>query len=425
MQLYINPSREEWSNLANRSLADDPDIEERVRSIIRDVRENSDEALLRLSREIDSVELSSLELSRDEIDSACRKVSPELKNAIGQAADNIRAFHQAQKRAPVEVETSPGVKCVWKSVPIEKVGLYIPGGRAPLFSTVLMLGIPASVAGCKDVILCTPPSKDGVCPEIVYAASVCGIDRIFTVGGAQAIAAMACGTKTVPRRDKIFGPGNRYVMKAKQILSVSDVAVDMPAGPSEVMVMADPSANPAFVASDLLSQAEHGPDSQAVLLCHDAGFAREVLKFIEAQKKDLPRLETVEKALQNSFAIVFPDTSDMVDYANFYAPEHLIISMEDAGTIAESITAAGSVFLGNYSPESAGDYASGTNHTLPTSGWARSFSGVSLDSFTRKMTIQDISREGLANLGGTIISMAEAEGLQAHANAVRIRLTNN
>ncbi len=422
MQLYVNPSREKWDAIATRTLPDDPNIGARVEAIIWDVRENGDRALKRLATEIDGVVLQRLELTPQEISQACDSVSPSLKKAIGSAAANIRSFHEAQMPQTIEIETVPGVKCIQKPVPVGRVGIYIPGGRAPLFSTVLMLGIPARVAGCKDVILCTPPSKEGIRPEIIYAASVCGIERIFAVGGAQAIAAMALGTESIPRRDKIFGPGNRYVTKAKQLLSVSDVAIDMPAGPSEVMVMADSSADPDFVASDLLSQAEHGPDSQALLLCRDEGLAEEVLKSLERQGSGLPRWETVQKSLGNSRIVVFPDVTDMVDFANLYAPEHLIISMENPSQIAESITAAGSVFLGNYSPESAGDYASGTNHTLPTSGWARSFSGVNVDSFLRKMTIQELSREGLASLSGTITEMAGAEGLQAHANAVFVRM---
>ena len=425
MRLYINPYQDKWDTISRRSLPDDSDISERVGSIISQVREDGDNALIRLAREIDGVELSRLELTEAEIEEACSKVDGTLVQAISSAVGNIKAFHEAQLPKTVEIETAPGVKCIQRPVPISRVGLYIPGGRAPLFSTVLMLGIPAVVAGCKDVILCTPPSKDGIKPEIIYAATVCGIRRIFAAGGAQAVAAMAVGTRSIPRRDKIFGPGNRYVTKAKQLLSVSDVAIDMPAGPSEVMVMADSTANPAFVASDLLSQAEHGPDSQAILLCKSESFAASVREEIDRQKQVLPRREIMERSLENSCMIVFDDDSSMIGFANCYAPEHLIIAMEDPYAIAENVTSAGSVFLGNYSPESAGDYASGTNHTLPTSGWARSFSGVNIDSFMRKMTLQEITREGLESLSGTITAMAEAEGLQAHANAVYIRVKNN
>ena len=321
----------------------------------------------------------------------------------------------------VRVKTAPGVVCVQKPVPINRVGLYVPGGSAPLFSTVLMLAVPAALAGCRERILCTPCSKDGsVAPEVLFSARECGITRIFRIGGAQAVAAMASGTETVPRVDKIFGPGNPYVTLAKQIVSGRSTAIDMPAGPSEVMVLADGSSNPAFVAADLLSQAEHGKDSTAVLVCTETAFAEKVLQEVESQKKALPRDAQVDGSLSHSFAVVL-DKQAMVEFAEAYAPEHLIISTSDASQIAERITASGSVFVGPWSPESAGDYASGTNHTLPTSGWARSFSGVNMDSFFRKMTLQTLSREGLAALAPTIVNMARAEGLDAHARAVTLR----
>ena len=426
MQTYIQPPREQWAELCRRPASANPAVRERVESILERVRTRGDVALRELSLEIDGRPLDSLEVLPEEIKEAQGQVSDALRRAIAEAEDNIAAFHEAQQPREICVQTDPGVRCIQRPVPIGSVGLYVPGGTAPLFSTVLMLSVPASIARCPEVVLCTPAGPDGkVNPVVLYAAAFCGVKRIFKIGGAQAIAAMAYGTQTVPRVDKIFGPGNRYVTKAKQLLSVSDVAIDMPAGPSEVMVMADSSANPSFVASDLLSQAEHGPDSQAILLCKSESFAEAVLDEIDRQKQVLPRREIADKSLENSRIVVFDDESPMTGFANFYAPEHLIIAMKNPDSVAEGITAAGSVFLGHYSPESAGDYASGTNHTLPTSGWARSFSGVNIDSFIRKMTLQELTREGLVNLSGTITAMAEAEGLQAHANAVYIRVKNN
>jgi len=349
-------------------------------------------------------------------------VSDELKEAVRTAYTNIWEFHKAQQFDPVEIETVPGVKCMQKAVPIQRVGLYIPGGSAPLFSTVLMLAIPAKVAGCKEVVLCTPCGKDGkVAPAVLYAAHVCGVDRVFKIGGAQAVAAMAYGTGIIPQVDKIFGPGNRYVTKAKEMVS-RKVAIDMPAGPSEVLVMADESSVPAFVASDLLSQAEHGPDSQVILVCNSETIADGVQDEVGRQLELLPRKEVALKALSGSRIIVMPSLDRQIDFVNMYAPEHLIISVSDAWRVAERITAAGSVFIGNYTPESAGDYASGTNHTLPTSGWARSMSGVNLDSFTRKITYQEITQEGIGTLGNAIVTMARVEGLDAHANAAIMRM---
>ena len=423
MKRYIEPEKSLWNALTERVVADDAVIEERVLSILSRVRAEGDGALVALSAEIDRVDLSGgIEVSAEEIAKASDEISQELKEAISAAYENIYKFHTAQKAVPVDMQTVQGVRCVQKSVPIQRVGLYIPGGSAPLFSTVLMLAIPAKVAGCTQVVLCTPCGKDGkVASAVLYAASFCGIDRIFKIGGAQAIGAMAYGTETVPAVDKIFGPGNRYVTKAKELVS-RKVAIDMPAGPSEVLVMADESADPAFVAADLLSQAEHGPDSQVILVCSSAELADRVEAEVERQLELLPRKEVAVKALENSRILVMSSLDMQIEFVNAYAPEHLIISLSDPWKVAERITAAGSVFVGNYTPESAGDYASGTNHTLPTSGWARSMSGVNLDSFVRKITYQEITAEGIRALGKTIVTMAQAEGLDAHANAALIRM---
>ena len=423
MKRYINPDRGQWETLTERAMTDDAVIEQRVVGIIARVRENGDKALLELAAEIDSVDLSAgIEVTAEEISLASQVVSEELKTAVADAYTNIYAFHSAQKFDSVDMQTAPGVRCVQKPMPIQRVGLYIPGGSAPLFSTVLMLAVPAKVAGCPEVILCTPCGKDGkVAPAVLYAASYCGVDRIFKVGGAQAVAAMAYGTETVPCVHKIFGPGNRYVTKAKEIVS-RKVAIDMPAGPSEVLVMADDSAVPSYVAADLLSQAEHGPDSQVILVCPDELIADKVEAEVQIQLETLSRKETALKALENSRVIVMSSLDEQIEFVNAYAAEHLIISMNDPWSVAERITAAGSVFVGNYTPESAGDYASGTNHTLPTSGWARSMSGVNLDSFIRKITYQEITKDGIRALGKTIVTMAQAEGLDAHANAATIRM---
>ena len=423
MRLYNNPDYAQWPALTERVTSDDAVIEARVQSILGRVRKDGDNALVEIAAEIDKVDLSEgVEVTAEEISQAALEVSDELKASIANAYENIYAFHKAQIFCPIEVQTAPGVKCVQKAVPIQRVGLYIPGGSAPLFSTVLMLAIPAKVAGCREVVLCTPCSAEGkVAYAVLYAAKVCGVDRIFKVGGAQAVAAMAYGTETVPAVDKIFGPGNRYVTKAKEIVS-RNVAIDMPAGPSEVLVMADESAVPAFVAFDLLSQAEHGPDSQVILVCPSADIADKVQAEVALQLERLPRKEVAVKALECSRIIVIPSLDRQIEFVNMYAAEHLIISMNDPWSVAEKITAAGSVFIGNYTPESAGDYASGTNHTLPTSGWARSMSGVNLDSFVRKITYQEITREGIAALGDTIVTMAQAEGLDAHAAAALVRM---
>ena len=415
METIINPSRSSWEALCQRPLADDPVVRGRVESILARVKEKGDEALRELSLEIDGRALESIEISREELNAV--RVSLEIEKAIGRAAINITAFHAAQRPREVRVETAPGVTCIQRPVPIGKVGLYIPGGSAPLFSTVLMLALPARLAGCREIILCTPAQS----PEVLYAARVCGVSRIFRVGGAQAIAAMAYGTESIPRVDKIFGPGNRYVTTAKQMLSAGTVAIDMPAGPSEVMVLADDTTPAAFAAADLLSQAEHGPDSQVMLVTDSEVTARAILEEVERQKALLPRCDIAEKALEKSRTVVLEALEDRIDFANTYAPEHLIIECREPWKVADAITAAGSVFVGPYTPESAGDYASGTNHTLPTSGWARAFSGVNLDSYYRKMTLQEITHEGLEGLRDTIVNMAVAEGLDAHANAVKVR----
>ena len=422
MRIIENPPRTRWNELVRRGGVDYEGIRPRVESILEQVEKEGDVALSRLMLAIDGV-TAPLEVSPEEVETACEQVDPKVREAIRTARAHIEAFHRAQLPREIRVETAPGVVCIQKPVPISRVGLYIPGGSAPLFSTVLMLAVPAALAGCRERILCTPCRKDGsIAPEVLFAARECGITRIFRIGGAQAVAAMAFGTETVPKVDKIFGPGNPYVTLAKQLVSGRNTAIDMPAGPSEVMVLADGSAPAAFAAADLLSQAEHGKDSTAVLVCTERDYADKVLQEIENQKRFLPRDTQVEGSLAHSFAVVLPDLQDLIDFAEAYAPEHLIIALENAAEAAEGITAAGSVFIGPWSPESAGDYASGTNHTLPTSGWARSCSGVNMDSFFRKMTLQEITREGLAGLAPTIVSMARAEGLDAHAQAVTLRM---
>lgn len=425
LETYINPSREQWEALCARPSAANPTVRARVEAILQRVREQGDDALRALSEEIDGRPLGAIEVSPEEILEAEVRVNGSVKRAVAQAEANIRAFHEAQRPREVSVETAPGVRCIQRPVPIERVGLYIPGGTAPLFSTVLMLAVPANIAGCPEVVLCTPAGKDGkVNAEVLYTAACCGVKRIFKLGGAQAVAAMAFGTQSVPKVDKIFGPGNQYVTTAKQLLSAGTVAIDMPAGPSEVMVVTDGSSPASFAAADLLSQAEHGVDSQVMLVCTDAATAEAVRAEVERQTRELPRADFVRQALEKSRCVVFSDQEDRIAFANAYAPEHLILSVADAWDFAGRITAAGSVFVGAWTPESAGDYASGTNHTLPTCGWARSFSGVNLDSFYRKMTLQELTPEGLRGLSETIVTMAEAEGLQAHANAVKIRLQN-
>ncbi len=423
MEIFEYPDRERWSALCRRNFREEESVDGKVIDIINKVVNEGDSALRELALKFDGVELDDLRMSAAEIEAAVAKIRPEVADAIERAARNIEKFHAAQlMEHPVDVEVAPGVRCMQRQVPINTVGLYIPGGRAPLFSTVLMLAIPARIAGCRRRILCTPfTAGRGVAPEIVYAAKVCGIDEIYKVGGAQAIAAMAKGTESIPRVDKIFGPGNRFVTCAKQMVA-GIVSIDMPAGPSEVMVMADATASPRYVAADLLSQAEHGPDSQAILVTDSADLARSVADEVETLTAQLSRKDSVAGSLSQSRLIVLRSRGDMIDFANKYASEHLIISMSEPWKAADEITSAGSVFIGNYSPESAGDYASGTNHTLPTSGWATSYSGVNIDSFMKKITYQELTRNGLRSLSDVIVTMADAEGLDAHALAVKVRL---
>lgn len=422
MRTLLNPGRDQWDELVRRKAVNFEGIRPRVQAILDAVETDGDLALRRLMQEIDGVD-APLEVTAEEIAAACARVPQDVCDAIRTARRNIEAFHAAQRPREIRVETAPGVVCIQRPVPIGTVGLYVPGGSAPLFSTVLMLAVPATLAGCRERLLCTPCRKDGtVAPEVLFAARECGVTRIFRIGGAQAVAAMAFGTQTVPKADKIFGPGNPYVTLAKQIVSSRQTAIDMPAGPSEVLVLADRSTPAAFVAADLLSQAEHGADSTAVLVCGETSYAREVLEEVERQKAELPRTAQVKGALAHSMILVFDRAEDRLGFAEAYAPEHLILATEDAEALSRRITAAGSVFIGPWSPESAGDYASGTNHTLPTSGWARSCSGVNLDSFYRKMTLQQLSREGLQQLAPVITAMARAEGLDAHAAAVTRRI---
>jgi histidinol dehydrogenase len=395
-----------------------------VKEVVNAVRENGDEAVKKYTQQFDHTMLTDLAVSQSEIDAA-QQISPELKDAIAVAAKNIRCFHEAQKQPEQRIETMAGVTCWRKSVAIERVGLYIPGGTAPLFSTVLMLGIPAVIAGCKHIVLCSPPDKNGkINPAILYAAQHIGLRKIYKAGGIQAIAAMTFGTQTIPRVDKIFGPGNAFVTAAKQYVSRLGVAIDMPAGPSEVMILADDSCVPAFVAADLLSQAEHGADSQVVLVTHSESVATLVNTALEQQLQQLQRKDIAEKSLAHSKILVVHNSAEMIEIANVYAPEHLIIATQNADAMAEQIVNAGSVFIGNYSPESAGDYASGTNHALPTAGYARTHSGVSVDSFMKKITFQKLTQQGLQNLSKTIVNMADTEGLQAHSKAVKLRIKN-
>lgn len=417
------PDNQKLTCLLQRPVLNREDLDATVSEVLEKVKTGGDEALRAFTARFDKVEIETFEVTADEVQEATRSIPENLQNAIRLAANNIRAFHAAQQEYFVPVETMPGVRCWRKSVPIERVGLYIPGGTAPLFSTVLMLGIPAQIAGCQEVVLCTPPGKDGrVNPAILFAAQVAGITRIFKAGGAQAIAALAYGTETIPKVSKIFGPGNRYVTAAKMLVQKDGIAIDMPAGPSEVLVYADETAVPAFIASDLLSQAEHDVDSQVVFLTTSDRVLEEVKKEVETQVQQLPRQTMLQAALSHSIAILLENVEVVMEAINFYAPEHLMLACENAEQLAEKVVNAGSVFLGNYTPESAGDYASGTNHTLPTSGFARSYSGVSLDSFLKKITFQRISREGLQNIGPAIMIMAEAEQLPAHAKAVAQRL---
>ena len=423
MKVIVNPSRKEWKKELARPVLKTKDIEKIVKPIMRKVERLGDKALKKFALEYDHVEIKNLLVSREEIKASYELVDEALKTAIQSAKDNIERFHQAQATPDLIMETMPGVTCMRKSKAIQKVGLYVPGGTAPLFSTVLMLGIPANLAGCEEIVLCSPPNKEGaIHPAILYTADLIGIDKIVKAGGAQAIAAMTYGTESVPKVDKIFGPGNQYVTAAKQLAIKKGVAIDMPAGPSEVLVYADDSAIPEFVAADLLSQAEHGTDSQVVLVASSEKVAKKTLKALDEQLATLPRKEIAQKALENSVAVVMPNPDKAIDLINEYAPEHLIISVKDEVEVVDRIHNAGSVFIGNFTPESAGDYASGTNHTLPTYGFAKNYSGVSLDSFLKKITYQKITEEGIRNLGPTVEIMAENELLQAHKNAVSIRL---
>lgn len=424
MKIIKNPPRSQWKEICKRPQINADTLEQSVGQILDKVRNEGDKALFELTAQFDQAQLQSLQVSPQEIEKACKEVSDELKKAIGVAAKNIEKFHASQRQIFTPIETTPGVLCSRRATPVEKVGLYIPGGSAPLFSTILMLGIPAKLAGCKEIILCSPPALSGALhAAILYTASSIGITKIFKIGGSQAIAAMAFGTETIPQVYKIFGPGNQYVTKAKQLVNQKGIAIDIPAGPSEVLVMADEKANPVFVAADLLSQAEHGVDSQVMLVCTDEKTAEKISRETELQLKELPRKQVAEEAMKNSCALVFDWKEDGIDFVNEYAAEHLIINTYDCHEVVEKITNAGSIFLGPYTPEAAGDYASGTNHTLPTAGCARAYSGVSLDSFMKFITIQKISSEGIKNLGPVIATMARGEELHGHAKAIEVRLS--
>lgn len=423
MNIIRHPKKSDWDEILKRPSLGDDFVNQNVLEVLNDVRANGDEAVKRYTLKFDKVNIENLKVSATEFDEATALVDQALKKSIETAKQNIQKFHAAQNSARKVVETTPGVFCWQKSVAIETVGLYIPGGSAPLFSTVLMLGIPAKIAGCKRIVLCTPPNKEGkVHPAILYTAKLIGLTEVYKVGGIQSISAMAFGTQSIPKVAKIFGPGNLYVTAAKQMVGMHGVAIDMPAGPSEVAIMADNTCKPAFIAADLLSQAEHGPDSQVVLLTCDESILQAVESELETQLQNLPRKEIAKKALENSKTIILQSTEEMLEIVNEYAPEHLIIATEDAAELAEKITNAGSVFIGNYSPESAGDYASGTNHALPTAGYAKGYSGVNLDSFMKKITFQQLSKYGIFNIGPIIEQMAEAEDLMGHKYAATVRL---
>ena len=423
MEIIKYPNKSQWYELCKRATMDVTTLFDTVRSVLDDVKINGDAAIKKYEKQFDKADLKEIRVSEAEIKEAEANISGDLKKAILQAKNNIELFHASQHFEGKKITTSTGVVCWQKAVAIDKVGLYIPGGTAPLFSTVLMLAVPARIAGCREIVLCTPPSSNGkIHPAILFAAAVAGVNCICKVGGSQAIAAMAYGTESVPKVYKIFGPGNQYVTAAKQWVSLKDVAIDMPAGPSEVEVIADASANPDFIAADFLSQAEHGVDSQAMLVTADAQVVEPLVEAIQKQLEKLPRKGITEKALSHSRIIVLKDRQEIIDFTNLYAPEHLIIQTDDYSEIAEQIRNAGSVFMGAYTPESAGDYASGTNHTLPTNGYAHAYSGVNLDSFIKKMTFQEISADGIRGLGETICVMAENEHLDAHKNAVIVRL---
>ena len=423
MQIIRYPSKEDWAGITERPAIENGMLRKQVGKIIADVKKNGDRSLKRYAKKFDGVDLKQIAVGQHEIIAAENNVSASLKAAINVAIENIKRFHAQQVEEIKKIETMEGVQCWRRPTPMKRVGLYIPGGSAPLFSTVLMLGIPAQIAGCSEVVLCTPPSKDGsIHPAILYAAQKVGVTEIYRCGGAQAVAAMAYGTGSIKKVDKIFGPGNQYVTAAKQLVQMDGIAIDMPAGPSEVCVLADATANADFVAADLLSQAEHGPDSQVLLVTNDESIIERTIKSLNAQLGLLERKEIASKALENSKAVLMKDMDDAMALVNDYAAEHLIIASDNAHHYGTKVINAGSVFLGNFTPESAGDYASGTNHTLPTNGYARAYSGVSVDSFVKKITFQQISKQGIQKIGKTIITMAEAEGLDAHANAVKIRL---
>lgn len=422
---FIEPKRSDWKDLILRPSPEGADLADRVSEILSTVAENGDEALRNFTRRFDGVEIDQFQVTEDEIRYAVSHTPPELKSAIQVAKRNIAQFHESQLQDEGIVETMPGVNCWRRSVPIQTVGLYVPGGTAPLFSTVLMLSIPAGIAGCGKTVLCSPPGKDGKLHQaIIYSAIECGVNNIYKIGGAQAIAAMAFGTESIPKVDKIFGPGNPFVTEAKQQSLRHGVAIDMPAGPSEVLVYADHSAHPAYIAADLLSQAEHGTDSQVILVTTEAALIDKVESVLSDQLGDLPRRDVAIQALKNSKSLLFKTVNDCLDFINCYAPEHLILASDEARNLAPKILNAGSVFLGHLTPESVGDYASGTNHTLPTNGWARSYSGVSVDSFIRKITFQELTKEGLGRIGPTVEIMAQAESLEAHRRAISIRLEN-
>jgi len=423
MRILEYPNNIEIQKALERPAFDNISLEKAVRKIIRQVQVKGDRTLLDLTKKYDKADIKTLKVSAEEIFKSEKIIPDDLKNAIRIAAENIAKFHKAQIPKVVEVETTKGVICWQKPIPIEKVGLYIPGGSAPLISTVLMLGIPAKLAGCKQIILCTPPDKNGnINPAILYAAKISGITEVFTCGGAQAVAAMAYGTESIPKVDKVFGPGNQYVTMAKQLISSQGIAIDMPAGPSEVMILADETANPEFIAADLLSQAEHGADSQVVLVTSNKTMANQTIMCLSNQLEAMPRKEIAKKSLESGVIILVKDENEMIEVSNQYAPEHLIISLKDTENITNQISNAGSIFIGDYTPESLGDYASGTNHTLPTNGFSRSYSGLNMDAYFKKITFQKATKQGLEIIGPFVEQIAEAEQLQAHKNAVTIRL---
>lgn len=424
IKVYKFPLKDQWDKLAHRPLNEDAELKKKVSKILKTVRTGTDKALRKFSLKFDGFETREFEIPKEEISESSGLIDAGLKKAIDQAKLNIEKFHSRQQEKIHVVETMPGIKCWRRSEPIERIGFYIPGGSAPLFSTLLMLAVPAKIAGCREMVVCTPPSSKGrVHPAILYAAMICGVTKIYRVGGAQAIGAMAYGTETIPKVDKIFGPGNSFVTMAKQLVQY-ETAIDLPAGPSELVVIADTSANIEFVAADLLSQAEHGPDSQVIFLTNDETSLDKLQVAVEAQLNLLHRRKIILKSLKKSKAILFHTLDEAIDFSNLYAPEHLVLNCSYPDQLAMKVRNAGSVFLGNYSPEAAGDYASGTNHTLPTNGYARAYSGVSVDSFVKKITYQELTQEGLNNIASTVMAMAEAEGLDAHKNAISIRIKN-